>query len=305
MKRSIVVIGSANVDFVMQMEHLPRRGESVPNARFSQLFGGKGANQAVAAARAGAAVAFAGCVGDDIFGRLMKSNLREAGVDVAHVGEQAGVASGAALIMVDERGGNILSIAPGANKFVSPETIRSLEGLISGASMVMLQYEIPAESLNAAIDLAHARGAPIMLNLAPAGPLDAAWLGKLSYLVVNETEAESLCGFPVADAVSVETAANWMLARGVGTAIITLGSAGAFLAGPTFRGGIPAFQVAAVDTTAAGDTFCGALAAALAEGQPLEAAARFASAASAICVTRLGAQSAIPSRAEIEELLAR
>jgi ribokinase len=305
MSGKIVVIGSANVDFVMQMERLPRRGESVANARFSQLFGGKGANQAVAAARAGAETSFVGCVGGDVLGRMMKEHLRAAGVNIDHLCEREDVASGAALIMVDREGGNILAIAPGANRYVGPETIRALEGLISGAAMVMLQYEIPVESLYAAIDLAAECGAQTMLNLAPAGPFDEARLGRVSYLVVNETEAESLCGFPVTTDARVSQAAEWMLARGVGTAIITLGSDGAYLASRETRERTHAFPVSPVDTTAAGDTFCGALAAALVEGKPLAEAARFASAAAAVCVTRLGAQISIPTRVEIEALLAR
>ena len=197
----------------------------------------------------------------------MIGNLSEAGIAVDRVAVRTGVASGAALIMVDQQGGNILSVAPGANHFVSPEFVRSLEPAISGAAFVLLQNEIPRESVEAAIDLAHALGTPVMLNLAPAGPIDEARLGKLSYLVVNETEAESLCGFAVEGQTGVEAAADWILARGARTAIITLGAAGAYLAGQGFRELAPAFSVAAVDTTAAGDVYCGAIAAALVEGR--------------------------------------
>jgi ribokinase len=303
--RKIVVIGSANVDFVMQVEKLPRRGESVPSSRFTQLFGGKGANQAVAAARAGGEVAFAGCVGDDVFGRMMRENLAGAGIDVEHLCEQPGISSGAALIMVDEAGGNMLSIAPGANGRVTADIVRPLSSLIANAGMVMLQNEIPIESVYAAVDIAAELGAQVMLNLAPAGPSYGARLLKLAYLVVNETEAETVCGFPVEGAARAAEAAAWMRGRGVGTAIITLGAQGAYIDGPEFRGTVPAFPVSPVDTTAAGDTFCGALAAALVQRMPLPEASRFASAAAALCVTRLGAQASIPSRSEIDALLAR
>jgi ribokinase len=304
MSETIVVIGSANVDFVMQVEHLPRRGESVPSSRFTQLFGGKGANQAVAAARAGGDVTFVGCVGDDVFGGMMKDNLLAAGVNVDHVAVEQGAESGAALIMVDHVGGNILSVASGANRRVTPDMIRPMSSVIANASLVMLQNEIPIVSAYAAVDISSEFGTPVMLNLAPAGPFEPKHLPKLAYLVVNETEAESLCGFAVDGDAQVAGAAEWMRARGVGTAIITLGAQGAYIDGPEFCGVIPAFPVSPVDTTAAGDTFCGALAAALVEGMPLERAARFASAAAALCVTRLGAQASIPQRAEIEALLA-
>lgn len=304
MSKRIVVIGSANVDFVMVVENLPRRGESVPSSRFTQLFGGKGANQAVAAAKAGGDVTFVGCVGDDVFGRMMKDNLAAAGVNVDNVCEQTGVASGTALIMVDQVGGNILSVAPGANGGVTPEMVRPLSALIANAGMVILQNEIPIETVYVAVDMASQFGAPVMLNLAPAGPFDPNRLLKLTYLVVNETEAEAVCGFPVDSDAQVRQAAEWMRARGVGAAIITLGARGAYIDGPDFCGFVASFPVDAVDTTAAGDTFCGALAAALVEGRPLPDAARFASAAAALCVTRLGAQASIPARGEIEELLA-
>jgi ribokinase len=302
--RRIVVIGSANVDFVMQVEQLPRRGESVPSSRFMQLFGGKGANQAVAAARAGGDVLFVGCVGDDVFGRLMRENLAGAGVNVSHLRAHRDTASGAALIMVDQVGGNILSVAPGANHLVTPDTIRPLSAVIANAALVMLQNEIPIESAYAAIDIACEFGTPVMLNLAPAGPFDAARLPRLTYLIVNETEAESVSGLRVAGAGQAAQAAAWMRQQGVGTAIITLGSQGAWMDAPDCCGSVPAFPVSPVDTTAAGDTFCGALATALVDRKPLREAARFASAAAALCVTRFGAQASIPGRAEIEELLA-
>ncbi len=305
MSKKIVVIGSSNVDFVMKMDRLPQVGETITNALFMQTFGGKGANQAVGAARAGGEVWFINCVGDDAFGPLLRENLQQAGVHVDYVRAEKGVASGAALVMVGGAGENCISVAPGANYRLTPSMLPALEPLLREGGMLVLQYEILPEMLYAAIDLAHALGLPVMFNLAPARPFDAAHLSKIDYLVVNETEAQSLCGFAVDGAERVEEAAEALLAQGAGTVVITLGAQGAYLASSDLRQTIPAFQVDAVDTTAAGDVFCGALAVALVEGKSLPDAARFASAASAISVTRLGAQPSAPGREEIEQFLSR
>ena len=304
MSSKIVVIGSSNVDFIMKMEHLPQRGETVTDAEFMQTFGGKGANQAVGAAKAGGDVWFVNCVGDDAFGPLLKENLRESGVHVDYVFEQQNITSGAALVMVGGVGENYLSVSPGANYLLTPDIIQGLEPLLHEAAMVVLQYEVLPETLNAAIDLAHTLGKPVMFNLAPARPFDKTRQSQIAYLVVNENEAESLCGFPVDSPQHVEQAADTLLEQGAQTVIITLGAEGAYLAAPGLRENIPAFTVKAIDTTAAGDIFCGALAVALVEGKSLPDAARFASAASAISVTRLGAQPSAPGREEIERFLA-
>lgn len=300
----IVVIGSSNVDFIMKMERLPQKGETITNAHFMQTYGGKGANQAVGAARAGGDVWFVNCVGDDAFAPLLKANLRQARVHVDYVFEQRGIASGAALVMVGGAGENYLSVAPGANYQLTPQMVQGLQPFLGNAAMVVLQYEVLPETLYAAIDLGHALGKPILFNLAPARPFETARLPKVTYLVVNESEAAALCSFPVNSLAQVAQAAEALLAQGVPTVIITLGVAGAYLASVGLRQLIPAFQVAAVDTTAAGDIFCGALAVALVEGQPLPAAARFANAAAALSVTRLGAQPSAPDRREIDQFLA-
>jgi ribokinase len=299
----IVVIGSSNVDFIMKMERLPQKGETITNAQFMQTYGGKGANQAVGAAKAGGEVWFVNCIGDDAFAPLLKENLRQAGVRTDYVFEEKGIASGAALVMVGNAGENYLSVAPGANYRLSPEMIQSLEPLLSHAAIVVLQYEVTPEALYAAIDVAHALGKPILFNLAPARPFEDAWLPKITYLTVNENEAESLCGFPVNTSEQTARAAETLLAKGAQTVVITLGAGGAYLAAPHLRQMIPAFSVVAVDTTAAGDVFCGALAVALVEGRALPDAALFANAAAAISVTRLGAQPSAPSRGEIDAFL--
>jgi ribokinase len=303
MKPNIVVIGSSNVDLIMKMERLPRRGESVANAAFMQTFGGKGANQAVAAAKAGGEVVFINCVGDDSYGEQVIRNLQEAGVDTQYVSRESGVASGTALIMVDAQGENYLSVAPGANYCLSPAHVERASGLIAAAGMVLLQYEITAETLVYTIDLAAHAGRKIIFNLAPAHALDEHCLAKLHLLVVNETETEFLCGCAVRTQAEVEYAAAILLDKGAQGVIITLGSQGSYVASGEVRAHVPAFPVQAVDTTAAGDVFCGTLAAALVEGKPLLEGVRFASAASAIAVTRLGAQPSIPTRGEIDEFI--
>ncbi len=303
MHKPIVVIGSSNVDFIMKVARLPEKGESITDATFVQTFGGKGANQAVAVARAGGACWFVNCIGDDPFAPTLKENLRQAGVNVDHVYTQPGMSSGAALVMIGEGGQNYITVAPGANYCLTPEMVRGLEPLLREAAMLILQYEIPPETLYAAIELGRALDVPVFFNLAPARPFDTAYLSRVTYLIVNETEAQTLCGFAVDSPQRVIEAAATLRARGASVVIITLGAEGVYLDAPGLQQRIPAFPVAAVDTTAAGDVFCGALAVALVEGSPLPAAARFANAAAALCVTRLGAQPSIPTRAEIEDFL--
>lgn len=303
MDKKIVVIGSSNVDFIMKMERLPEKGETVTDAVFMQTFGGKGANQAVGAARAGGDVWFVNCVGDDAFAPLLLENMRRAGVNIDYVRSESNIASGAALVMIGGAGQNYLSVAPGANYRLTPDMVAGFEPLLRSASMLVLQYEVLPETLYACIDLGSRLGVPVLFNLAPARPFDSAYLSKITYLVVNENEAQSLCGFAVDSAEQVEKAAAVLLANGAATVIITLGAQGAYLASADLRQHVPAFPVNAVDTTAAGDIFCGALAVALVEGQTLLEAARFASAASAISVTRLGAQPSAPGRDEIDSFL--
>jgi ribokinase len=301
--RSIVVVGSSNVDFIMKMSHLPQRGETVTDAVFLQTFGGKGANQAVAAARAGAEVFFVNCVGDDRYGKAIIENMRAAGVHTEYVFAAPEVASGAALVMIGDHGDNYLSVAPGANYRLTRDHIDQVRTLIDHAAMVVLQCEILNETLEYVMTLAAERQCPMLLNLAPARALEETCLRRISYLVVNESEAEFLVGFPVNSLENAARAAEALRGRGPKAVLITLGSQGVCVAGGDSLEHVPAFCVTAVDATAAGDVFCGALAAALVEGQPLVEAIRFASAAAAVCVTRLGAQPSIPSRRETEQFL--
>ncbi|MBN1249569.1 MAG: ribokinase [Anaerolineae bacterium] len=307
MPKPIVVIGSSNVDFIMKMDHLPARDETVTNATFMQTFGGKGANQAVAAARAGGDVIFVNCVGDDPYAEPMVAGFRESGIRTDHIFHETGVACGAALVMIGEGGHNYLSVAPGANARLTPERIEGLRGVLAGAAYVLMQFEIPAETIARTLEIAAEAGVPVVWNYAPANPFDVAQLDKVAIIVVNEPEATALSGVTVTDRASTELAALKLREMGAGIAIVTLGEGGSVIAAPDGPGRtthVPAFPVEALDTTAAGDTYCGCLCAALAEGRPLEEAVRFASAAGALCVQRLGAQPSEPWRNEIDAFLA-
>jgi ribokinase len=303
MSGQIVVVGSSNVDLIMKMGRLPKRGETVTEAVFLQTFGGKGANQAVAAARAGGRVALVNCVGDDSYGAAILENLQAAKIDTEFVCTEPGVASGTALIMIGDDGDNYISVAPGANYRLGRAHANRARDRIAKAAMIVLQCEILADTLEYVIELADAHRRPIMLNLAPARRLRESCLRKLSYLILNESEAELLCGFAV-DSRDKATHASEVIRRlGPKTVLVTLGAEGACVCAGEGAIHVPAFPVQPVDATAAGDTFCGSLAVALLEGMDLEHSVRFANAAAALAVTRLGAQPSIPQRAEIEQFL--
>ncbi|HSD28008.1 MAG TPA: ribokinase [Vicinamibacteria bacterium] len=305
MSGRVVVVGSSNIDLVMKMARLPRVGETVTDATFVQAFGGKGANQAVGAARAGGQVVFVGCVGDDAYGQQARGNLEADGIDTRFVFTEPGVASGTALILVGGEGENYISVAPGANDRLTPAHVdRALEA-IGGAAMVVTQCEIPPETIEHVVALGAELGKPVLLNLAPARRLSDAALSRLALLAVNETEAEFLTGRRVASDREVQEAAGALLARGPRTVVLTLGARGAYVGAEGVRSLIPGFAVEAVDTTAAGDVHGGALAVALVEGRPVLEAVRFANAAAALSVTRLGAQPSAPRRSDIETLLSR
>lgn len=303
MSDRVVVVGSSNVDLIMKMERLPKPGETVTEADFAQVFGGKGANQAVAAARAGGDVAFVSCVGDDAHGGQVIDNLKTDGIDTRHVFKETGAPTGTALIMIDAAGENCISVAPGANYRLTPAHVDRARDVLETASVMVTQCEIPPETLEYVVDLGARLGKTVVLNLAPARPLSDRSLSQLGVLAVNETEAEFLTGLPVRSDAEVEAAAAALVARGPKTVLLTLGSRGAWVAGEDPVGWVPGFEVAPVDTTAAGDVHCGALAVALVEGRPLEGAVAFANAAAALSTTILGAQSSAPERAAIETLV--
>lgn len=299
----IVVIGSSNIDFIMKMPRLPRVGETITDAEFFQTFGGKGANQAVAAARAGGKVTFVNCVGDDDITPRMLGQFSQDGINTAYIFKEKGISSGTALVMIGEQGANYLSVSPGANYRLTPEYIDKVKDVIRDADMVILQYEILAETLKYTLELCAALKKQVLWNFAPAREFDTRYLKNISILVVNETEAEILSGIPVKSDESVIKAAEELVRMGSQTVIITLGIKGSFIYSGGRKNWVKAFRVEAVDTTAAGDVYCGSLAVALTEGQNMEKAVEFASAAAAISVTRLGAQPSAPVRKEIDDFL--
>ncbi len=303
MRNKIVVIGSSNVDLIMKMDHLPALGETVTDAEFFQVYGGKGANQAVGAARAGGNVSIVNCVGEDAYTPQMIKNYKDDGIDTRFVFQETGMSSGHALVMIGDAGNNYLSVAPGANYRLTPEKIDEALSVIDEAAMILLQYEILAETNQYVIDLAGKKGIPVMWNFAPAREIDRSYIGKSDILILNEVEAEFLTRVKVSGQATAEEAAGILLKGGTDTVVITLGSRGSI----AFRGAdqylVPAFKVESVDTTAAGDIFCGSLAVAMNEGNSLEEALRFANAAAALSVTRIGAQPSAPRREEIDRFL--
>lgn len=305
MNRKIVVIGSSNVDLLMKMDHLPEKGETVTDAQFFQVYGGKGANQAVAAARAGGNVAFVNCVGEDAYTPQMVQNYRNDGIDTRFIFQEKDIASGHALIMIGGEGMNYLSVAPGANYKLTPQKIDEALPVFDEAAMIVMQYEIQEETIKYVIDLANRKNIPVLWNCAPARAFDLSYIPKINILVLNEVEAGFLAEMTVETEADAEKAAQKLVDGGVEKVIITLGSQGAFVVTKTEKVSVPAFKVEAVDTTAAGDTFCGAFAVALVEGKSLKDALQFASAAAAISVTRIGAQPSAPTRKEIDEFLGK
>lgn len=301
----IAVVGSTNIDYTMKMSRLPQPGEAVTNATYLQTFGGKGSNQAVAAARAGGDTWFVSCLGPEDLATKLIESFRADGMHTDFVFRETDCPSGVALVMAGEGGQNYLSVAPGSNYRLTPERIELAAAAIEGAAMVLLQYEIPANTTLAVMTKAAALGVPVMLNYAPVQSVEPAFLRGAQMLVVNEGEAQRLSGISVTGAASAALAADRLREMGPPTVVVTLGPAGAWVSSAEARGAVAPFTVDAVDSTGAGDTFCGALAVGLAEGRPLKDALRFASAAAALAVTRFGAQPSIPRRSEIEAFLSR
>ena len=295
----IVVVGSSNTDMVVRVPTLPRPGETVIGGTFFTARGGKGANQAVAAARAGGSVTLVANLGDDTLGDETLAALAAEGIAVDQVRRVADTRSGVALILVDEWGENSIAVAPGANALLAPEQIDEVAERLSPDDVLLVQLETPIETVFAAASAASQAGARVILNPAPARELSRELLSLVSVLTPNESEAARLTGLSTGGAEEFDAAATALLHRGVGAVVITLGAGGAYVATREQRELIPAFPVAARDTTGAGDVFNGALAVALAERVRLADAVRFANAAAAISVTRDGAQAAAPYRAEI------
>lgn len=297
-KAKIVVVGSANIDLVTRVPRSPKPGESLIGHSFMTVTGGKGANQAVAAARLGAQVYFAGCVGNDAFGAQQRDCLRADGIDLRYLKTHPSEATGTAIILVADEGQNSIVVTPAANYGLLPEDIAGMEALFREADAVLLQLEIPLETVEAALDMARRCGVLSVLDAGPAQPLPPDLIAKADIVSPNETEAEALTGIRVDSVEDAERAAERLLAMGARHAVMKLGAHGSLYLGEG-RVFMPAFQVHAVDTTAAGDAFTAALAVAWKE-QPVRQALRFANAAGALAATVAGAQPSMPAREDVE-----
>jgi ribokinase len=299
----IVVVGSVNTDMVVRGSRLPAAGETVTGGRFVMAAGGKGANQAVAAARLGAGVILVARVGADPLGDQALAGYQREGIVTDWIVRDPLNATGVALIVVDERGENLISVASGANLALTPADVERAAEEIRGADVVLLQLEVPLDAVRFTAELAAEAGVPVILDPAPAPDvaLDPNLLSHLAFIKPNEHEAERLTGIRVHDETSARQAAVALLGAGAGHAIITMGARGAFWASRQDAGFVAGRSVEALDSTAAGDAFTGALACALGRGLPVSDAVEFANLVAAISVTRLGAQPSLPTAAEVEQ----
>lgn len=303
MSKNILVVGSSNTDMIIKMKKMPKPGETVIGGKFSTAAGGKGANQAVAAARAGGCVTFIGRIGSDIFGETALKGFINDGLNVDYVIKDKVNPSGVALIFVDENGENSIAVASGANAALSPQDIMNCAHIFSKADILLMQLETPMDTIETAAKIVAANNVKVILNPAPAQQLNKELLKNISIITPNETEAELLVGFPITNESDAEKAAKVLMELGIETVIITLGSKGAFVLSESFNGMVPAFSVKVIDTTAAGDVFNGALAVGLSEGKDIRDSVIFASAAAALSVTKMGAQTSVHKREEIDKFI--
>ncbi len=303
--KNILVVGSSNTDLIIKVKDIPRPGETLLGGQFQTFPGGKGANQAVATARAGGNVVFIAAVGDDAYGAEAIRNYQEDHINTEDIKVCRGVPSGIAMITVSEKGENAITVASGANAELSPADLEEAEEAFAEADFMLVQLETPLETVQKAVELCADFNTRVILNPAPAAELPDALLKKVHIITPNETEAEKLTGIAVEDEASAAEAARVLHGRGVQTVIVTLGEKGALVSDPEsgYLALIPGFRVQAVDTTAAGDVFNGQLAVALAEGLALEEAILQAHAAAALSVQKLGAQSSIPRKEDTLDFL--
>ena len=300
MPATVVVVGSLNMDLVTRASRLPRGGETLVGQSFATVPGGKGANQAVAAARLGAGVAMIGCIGSDAYGAQLRDALLVEGSDCQAVSEVPG-SSGVALIVVDDSSQNAIVIVAGSNGQLTPASLLAFDAVLQAAEVIVCQLEVPMDTVGYALKRGRELGKTVILNPAPAsGPLPADWYACIDYLIPNESEASALSGVPVDSLDSAKVAATHLLKAGAGKVIVTLGSQGALFADGQGFEHLLAPKVQAVDTTAAGDTFVGGFAAALASGQSEAEAIRFGQVAAALSVTRAGAQPSIPTLHDVQ-----
>jgi len=300
--KKIVVIGSLNMDLVVNTPRIPALGETVLGSGFFTAPGGKGANQAVAAARLGGSVSIVGCVGDDIFGKELKQNLLVNDVDIINVKVIENTPTGVAMITVKD-GDNFIIVDPGANFCLTTDIIDELEDLIKDSFLVVIQLEIPFETVERAVESAHKHGVKVLLNPAPARALPDDLLEKIDIITPNEKECELITGLPVRNIDDAKAAVSFLMQKGIPQVVITMGSAGAVYNNGSKIMHKSAVKVKAVDTTAAGDSFSGAISVALTEGKSIDKAIDFANLVGALTVTKKGAQLSLPMRKNVDEMI--
>lgn len=304
MTSRITVVGSLNMDLVIRSPRIPGPGETIIGSDFQTVPGGKGANQAVAAARLGGQVNMVGRVGKDSFADVLMDNLNSSKVDASYIKRDVDSATGVALIVVDDTGENIIVVASGANMQVTETDVEAAEQIIKSSDVLLLQLEVPVKAVTRAAQIARQFGVTVILNPAPAQRLSPDLLNLVDIIVPNESEAEILTGIHLSSQVDLENASNRLLESGVKSVVITLGGRGSFFADSQPEGEyVNAFEIKPVDTTAAGDAFLGCLAVKIGEGSPLPEAVRWANAAGALAAMRFGAQTSLPSQDEVLQLI--
>jgi ribokinase len=299
----IVVVGSMNMDFVVKVARAPVAGETLLGKEFHTIPGGKGANQAVAVACLGGNVSIIGRVGKDGFGEQLSSNLFYQHVDNTHIHIDPQAPTGVALIVVDDTGENRIIVIPGANGKINKLDISEASEMIIGARLLLMQFEIPIDVVEYTANLAFDQHVPVLLNPAPAYPISENLLKKITYLVLNETEARTITGLEVNSPKAAQRVAELLVSKGPQVVILTMGAMGAVLADNSTSQLFPAYKVTSVDATAAGDAFIGGLSVALLEDIPMTDKVRFANAAGALATTKIGAQTSLPSRQEVDEFI--
>jgi ribokinase len=298
---NVVVVGSANVDLITFNDTFPRAGETIFGKKFDLGFGGKGANQAVAARRCGASVAMVAKVGSDLFGPATIKNFESLGIDASHVRIAEGISTGVAPIFVDPSGQNRILVITGANDTLSPQDVDAAAPLLTTADTILLQFEVPMATVYHTIRFAKSKGIRCIVNPAPFRPPDFKEVATANYFVPNESEAEAITGIPVHTIEDARRCADYLLAQGLSRVVITLGERGSFMATPGGRELIPAFKVDPIDSTGAGDAFIGSFAVFLAEGLADKEALTRASLYAALSTTRVGTQKSFPSRDEFDK----
>ena len=301
--KEIVVLGSLNMDLVATAQRAPEAGETLPGIDFKTVPGGKGANQAAAIGRLGGEVSLVGRTGADEFGERLIQSLRSQNVHTDLILRDEQAPTGVALIIVEASGENRILIIAGANGQVDARDVQRLEPLLERASLLVMQLEIPTETVEMALKKASRAGVPVLLNPAPAYPIPPGWMPRIDYLVLNESEAQTISGLKVTSLASAQEAAQELQKKGAKAVILTLGSQGAVLSTQAGCWHVPAFHVDAVDTTAAGDAFIGGFAVSIQSQANLLEAVRFGNAAGALATTKLGAQTSLPSREEVDHFL--